>query len=202
MILSIKMQHINQQDSLLLTVDKLSKVVVREESLKLNDNETLWVKFYDDGFVSYGLTMEKDPQHGNQKYTWSSNADAINTYFKLEGDWKLAIWDVGVREADIYKCYCAAGIRLNYALLLAEYNQDLLNYGYRAFYIHNTGEAFVEVEPTSGLHILHHILELEDENRWFVEAKEGFIDGSKLSDYMLHKTGQWHLKSIYDTLTI
>lgn len=77
-----------------------SDVVVFEKSLKLNDNETLWVRIYSDGLARYGLTMECDPLHDNSRYTWSSRASVINKYLLNNEIYKLAISDCAHRTTD------------------------------------------------------------------------------------------------------
>lgn len=131
----IKFVDINQHDELRITVDQFSKEVLYENEKWLSPNERLWVKIYKDGFASYGLEVQKDRLHGNQKYTWSSRGEVINREFNLtDGPYELAWWNCAAREeCSKYSCFFSRGILLATAYLHASNNQDKLHYGLEAF---------------------------------------------------------------------
>ena len=91
---------------------------------------TLWVKIFDGGIATFGFTMNADPLHGNERYTWSSNADCINKEFGLIGTpYELARYGAGVREDGSTGCYWAAQLTKALALEIGENNTDKLHWG-------------------------------------------------------------------------
>lgn len=131
----IRFVDINQHDELWVTVDQFSKEVLYENEKWLNRNERLWVKIYKDGFASYGLEVQKDRLHGNEKYTWSSRPEVINREFHLTDTvYELAWWTCAAREeCSKYHTPFSRGILLSAAYLHASNNQDKLHYGLEAF---------------------------------------------------------------------
>ena len=133
MIKEVKIIQINQKDELRITVDKISDTIIYKSIKELNDNETLWVKIYDDGHAIYGLDMRKDPIHNNQPYTWSSRCEVINEYFKFDGTiYQLARYDVGLRDNE-QNSYWSCGMTLDKVVRLAAEKEDDLRFGLQAF---------------------------------------------------------------------
>lgn len=137
----IRFIDINQHDELWITVDRFSKEILYENEKWLSPNERIWVKIYKDGFASYGLELQKDPLHGNQKYTWSSRGEVINEVFNLcDTPYELAWWNCAARElCSKYSTPFSRGILLSAAYLHASNNQDKLHYGLNAFKENNRG---------------------------------------------------------------
>ena len=126
---------INQHDELEITVDVFSKEVLYENEKWLSNNERAFVKIFSDGFVDFGIEVQEDPRHNNQKYVWSSNADFINRCFNLlKTPWEIAAWHVAAREeCSRYSCFFARNMLLLVAYLYAFNNQDKLHYGLDGF---------------------------------------------------------------------
>lgn len=130
----VKFYQLNQHDNLNLTVDKISNEVVYQNSKWLNDNELIWVKIYDDGHAKYGIEMQHDPLHGNEKYTWSSRPSVMNLVFDLvDTPYELSCDTIGLREENSkYYCFISSGITKKLYLQLAKENEGQLNYGYES----------------------------------------------------------------------
>jgi hypothetical protein len=136
---NVVFRNYNGQDNLYFEVtenirEMLKGTPVYTNSKVLNEgtrNEgTLWVKIFDGGLATFGFTMNADPLHGNQKYTWSSNADCINTEFNLVGTpYELARYGAGVKKAGESGCYWAAQLTKALALEIGENNIDKLHWG-------------------------------------------------------------------------
>lgn len=131
MILRVDFSHINQHDEIICTVDSFSKNVIKE-FVDTNDEQEIFLRIYDDGHASYGVTVFDDPYHGG-KYTWSSNAHDINAHFGLFGtEWQI-------KEACFKKldsCGFGCGILVFLAEKLAEANQERLKYDLIKYYEH------------------------------------------------------------------
>lgn len=136
---NVKFADYNGQDNLYFEVDvnineMLKSTPVYQNSKVLyegtKDEGILWVKVFDGGLATFGFTMNADPMHGNQKYTWSSNADCINREFSLLGtSYELARYGAGVKEAGSMGCYWAAQLTKALALEIGENNIDKLHWG-------------------------------------------------------------------------
>ena len=135
MTTKIRYIDINQHDELEITVDVFSKEVLYENEKWLSNNERAFVKIFSDGFVDFGLEVQEDPMHNNQKYVWSSNADFINRCFDLlNTPWEIASWHVAAREeCSRYSCFFGRNMLLSVAYLHAFNNQDKLHYGLDGF---------------------------------------------------------------------
>lgn len=131
-ISDIKFYDINGYDNMYITID-VSKEIVFEKEKWLSGNERLWVKIFKDGTACYGLEMQKDPMHGNQKYTWSSRAEVINDYLELDDKYRLARYDISIKDSKDQGCYFSRSIVLHTALELAKKYEDKLHYGYEQF---------------------------------------------------------------------
>ena len=131
----IRFIDINQHDEMEITVDVFSKEILYENEKWLSNNERVFVKIFSDGFVTFGLEVQKDPMHGNQKYVWSSNADFINRCFGLlDTAFEIAAWHIAAREeCSRYGCFFARNMLLSVAYLHASNNQDKLHYGLEEF---------------------------------------------------------------------
>ena len=129
MILKVDFNHINQHDEIICTVDSFSKKVIKE-FVDINDRKEIFLRIYDDGRASYGVTVFLDPYHEG-KYTWSSNAHDINAHFKLFGtEWQIT--EACFKELD--HCGFGCGILVSLAEKLAEANQEKLKYGLIEYY--------------------------------------------------------------------
>lgn len=103
-----------------------SKVLYKGNS----DEGILWVKIFEEGLAKFGLTMKADSLHGNQEYTWSSNAACINKEFGLIGtSYELARYGAGAKEIGSNSCYYAIELTKAFALELGENNADKLHWG-------------------------------------------------------------------------
>ena len=103
-----------------------SKVLYKGTS----DEGILWVKIFEEGLAKFGFTMKADPLHGNQEYTWSSNATCINKEFGLIGTpYELAKYGAGAKEIGSNSCYFAIELTKALALELGENNVDKLHWG-------------------------------------------------------------------------
>lgn len=90
----------------------------------------LWVKIWNCGIARFGFTQFRDPLHDNAEYTWSSNADCINTNFHLVGtEWELSRYGAGIKEVGDRGCYWAGELTKALALKLGEENKDKLHWG-------------------------------------------------------------------------
>ena len=135
--MKVRFLDYNQMDNMYLDVDAISQDVIYANEKRDESNEgTFFIKIYSDGFADFGYTVDCDSWHGNQPYTWSSNPECINNVFNLEGSLKLAVWTVGVRDDD-KGCYFSRGILFEKACELALANEELLRYGYMAFFCKN-----------------------------------------------------------------
>jgi hypothetical protein len=133
--MKVTFQDYNQMDNMYLVVTALSQDVIYADEKKTEDG-TFFVKIYADGFASYGLRVDHDPLHNNEPYTWSSNPECINKVFGLADDLKLAKYDIGVKDDD-RGCYFSRGILFKKACEIALEYQNLLHYGYMAFFCKN-----------------------------------------------------------------
>lgn len=134
--MKVKFLDYNQMDNMRLDVDAMSLDVVFASEKRDESNEgTFFVRIYSDGLADFGYTVDCDPWHGNQPYTWSSNPECINKVFGLTNELKLAKWTIGVRDDD--SCYIDRGITFNRACEIALNNGESLNYGYMAFFCNN-----------------------------------------------------------------
>ena len=139
-ITNVRFADYNGQDNLYFDVEKDLRKMVKEEIpmystkkvlYKDTKNEgTLWVNIWKCGIATFGFTMKADPTHGNKAYTWSSNADAINTEFNLVGTpFELARYGAGIKEAGDNGCYWAGELTKALALKIGEENADKLHWG-------------------------------------------------------------------------
>jgi len=136
---NVKFADYNGQDNLYFEVDvniheMLKSTPVYNNSKVLyegtKDEGTLWVKIFDCGLATFGFTQKSDPLHGNEEYTWSSNAVCINREFNLIGTpYELARYGAGVKEAGEVGCYRAAELTKALALEIGEENADKLHWG-------------------------------------------------------------------------
>lgn len=135
MATNLRYIDINQHDELEITVDVFSKEVLYENEKWLSSNERAFIKIFSDGFVDFGLELQKDPMHNNKKYTWSSNADFINRCFGLlDTPFELATWHIGAKEkCSKYSCFFARNILLSKAMEYAANNSDKLHYGLKVY---------------------------------------------------------------------
>lgn len=194
MVLSVNFLDINQHDDLRIIIDEFSKTIVYKEEKWLNPNERAFVKVFDDGLATYGLEMQHDPMHGNQRYVWSSNPGFINQTFSLTGtSWELARWDCGAGKLD--ECAFAMGITVKLAAALAEANQDKLHYGLIQFLYDHCGRKIEIVAPKDGMqitHEAHHLLRDEGGyDLFFVEESGCWVECGELSKFCLQKYGMW-----------
>lgn len=128
--MKVTFQDYNQMDNMYLVVTALSQDVIYADEKKTEDG-TFFVEIYADGFASYGLRVDRDPWHNNQPYTWSSRPEVINQVFSLNGTpHQLAKYSIGVNGY-------ARGILFEKACEIALANQELLHYGYMAFFCNN-----------------------------------------------------------------
>jgi hypothetical protein len=128
--MKVKFHDYNQMDNMYLDVDAMSQNVIYADEKKTDDG-TFFVKIYADGFASYGLRVDCDPWHNNQSYTWSSRPEVINQVFNLNGtSLQLAKYSIGVNGYD-------RGILFEKACEIALEYQNLLHYGYMAFFCKN-----------------------------------------------------------------
>lgn len=126
----VEFRNYNQMDNMYLEVEKMSKELVFSDKKETADG-CFHVNIYADGFASYGLTVHKDPWHNNQEYTWSSRPEVINKVFNLNGTpFQLAKYSIGVNGY-------SRGILFERACEIALDNEDLLHYGYMAFFCNN-----------------------------------------------------------------
>ena len=132
-IVEVSFFDINHHDDMHLIVDEMSEKVVFEREKWLNSNERLWVKIFEDGTSRYGLEMQHDPLHGNQKYTWSSRPEVINDYLELDDEHRLARYSIGIKSKDDGYTYYSRGILLKSALEIAKKYEDKLHYGFEQF---------------------------------------------------------------------
>lgn len=203
MILSTKFLDINRMDEMRLVIDYRSSDILFSGEKKLNDNETIWVKIYSDGFVDFGLTMEYDPIH-NCRYTWSSNAASINDIFELWGTpLQIARTEMAYINIDHLRgCYCSAHLLMSVAKQYAIANQDRMNYGFVKF-CEDNGDPIQFVEPQEGIQLSDTIHEIQTDNfhyDLYIETVDGkWMSVSKLSDWKLKRTGQWSLRENFNT---
>lgn len=137
-ISDVQFRDYNNQDNLYFSVENLDQILKSTpiySNQKELDGGTLWVKIYKGGIAIFGYTLEHDPLHGNQKYTWSSNSSCINREFNLYGTpYQLAEYGAGIKEASKDGgCYWAGEITTELALSIAEANQEKLHYGLEKF---------------------------------------------------------------------
>lgn len=193
MITNIHFYPLNGYDNLHLTVDKMSKRVIFKKEKWLNDNERLYCTIYDDGIALYGLEMQSDPAHGNQKYTWSSNAQAINRELELIGtSMQLATHNIGIKEMESpYSCYFSCGYLLDNMMKIAIANEGDLKYGFLDFYRRQSGKPFTKVTPHKGLKLGNKYIDVLGSR--YIETNEGWLECLEVSDYVLEKTGCWSL---------
>ncbi len=135
MVKSLRYIDINQHDELEIVVDAFSKEVLYENEKWLSDNERAFIKIFSDGFVDFGIELQRDPMHNDKKYTWSSNADFINRCFELlNTSFELATWHVGAREeCSRYSCFFGRNMLLTVAYTYASKNKSKLHYGLQKF---------------------------------------------------------------------
>lgn len=104
-ILEFKSSDYNQMDNIYLTVeeDQMHDQIVFD-SKKEDLEGYFFVTIRKNGLATFGRFLYKDPMHNNAPYTWSSNAEAINKIFELNGTpLQLARYDIGVRGDS--RCY-------------------------------------------------------------------------------------------------
>lgn len=138
-VTNVKFADYNGQDNLYFEVDVNINEMLKSTPVYNNskvfyegtkDEGTLWVKIFDGGLATFGFTMNADPMHDNQRYIWSSNADAINKAFELVGTpYELARYGAGVKEAGSNGCYWAAELTKALALKIGKENVDKLHWG-------------------------------------------------------------------------
>lgn len=195
MITNIHFYPLNGYDNLHITVDKRSDEVIFQKEKWLNDNERMYCTIYADGIAQYGLEMQKDPAHGNEKYTWSSNAYAINEYLEIFGTpFQLSISDIGVKEMDCqYGCYFACGYLLKNMIMLGIANEGDLKYGFLHFYRKQSGKPFIKATPHKGLKLGDKYIDVLGSR--YIETNEGWLECLEVSDYILKRTGCWTLSN-------
>lgn len=152
-IKEIHFANFNGQDNLRFTIEgtvsdilaekpvyENCKVFQEELNVRLTDRQlksgkaTLWVKIYECGIANFGYTVECDPLHHNERYTWSSNAGAINDAFNLVGTpYELARYGAGIADSKYEYCYWAGQLTKALALKLGEENTDKLHWGLDAW---------------------------------------------------------------------
>lgn len=194
MILNIHFYPLNGYDNLHITVDKFSEEVIFDKEKWLNDNERLFCKIYADGHARYGLEMQNDPAHNDQKYTWSSRAEVMNQEFNLYGtEYQLAQSDIGMRELEgMYSCYFGVGYILKNMLKLALANQKSLTYGFVKLYEKQAHSKFTIVKPTTGLKLGSTRIEVN--GVYYIDTDMGWLNIRECSDYILKKKGVWCLR--------
>lgn len=134
--MKVKFLDYNQMDNMRLDVDAMSQdVIFTSEKRDESNTGTFFVRIYSDGLADFGYTVDCDSRHDNKPYTWSSNPECINKVFNLEGSLKLAAWTIGVRDDDLV--YVSRGITFERACEIALENEELLHYGYMAFFCKN-----------------------------------------------------------------
>ena len=138
---NVRFANYNGQDNLYFDVEiSLSELINSEPSYQNEmilgegvEQGKLWVKIWSCGIARFGFTQFVDPLHGNREYTWSSNADCINTNFHLVGTkWELARYGAGIKERDS-GCYWGGEITKELALKIGEDNADKLHWGLDAW---------------------------------------------------------------------
>lgn len=135
MVEEINFVDINNRDFLEITVDKFSTKVLYEKEKWLSDNERCFITIYADGFVRYGLEVQSDPWHNNEKYVWSSRGEVMNDVFDLwDTPYELAKWDCAAREScSKYRSFFAMGILLTAAYMHGSNAKEKLHYGFDAY---------------------------------------------------------------------
>lgn len=127
-ILEFKSSNYNQMDNIYLTVeeDQMHDQIVFE-SKKEDKEGYFFVTIRKNGLTNFGRFLYKDPMHNNAPYTWSSNAEAINEIFELNGTpLQLARYDIGVRGA--IGCYGAFHCTLAKLTEILTDHSDKLHY--------------------------------------------------------------------------
>ena len=132
----------NGQDNLYFTIEGTVSDILAEKPVYENrkvfqeksGKATLWVKVYECGIATFGYTMECDPLHGDGRYTWSSNATAINDTFGLVGTpYELARYGAVIADDKYKHCYWAGELTKALALKLGEENANKLHWGLDAW---------------------------------------------------------------------
>ena len=138
-ISNVRFADYNGQDNLYFDVDINLRELMKESPMYENckilyegtkDEGKLWVKIWKCGIARFGFTKKSDPLHGNEEYTWSSNATCINEEFNLLGTpLELSRYGAGIKEEKDNGCYWAGEILKSLALKIGEDNEDKLHWG-------------------------------------------------------------------------
>lgn len=135
MVQEIKFEDINQRDRLKITVDKFSTEVLYKNEKWLDNNNRYFITIYADGFAHFGIEVQSDPWHNNEKYIWSSRGEVMNNVFNLwNTPYELARYGCIARES-CSKCsyFCAVGLLLTAAYVHGSNAKEKLHYGFEAY---------------------------------------------------------------------
>lgn len=135
MVQEIRFVDINQQDNLEITVDKFSTEVLYQNEKWLDNNHRYFITIYADGFARFGIEVQSDPWHDNEKYVWSSRGEVMNDVFNLwNTPYELAQWGCAAREScSKYSSFFAMGILLTAAYVHGSNAKEKLHYGFEAY---------------------------------------------------------------------
>lgn len=193
MITKVDFCHINQCDRIIVTVDEFSTTIVKE--FKKEDKDGYYfLNVYEDSRCSYGYTMYKDPQHGNQKYTWSSCAHEINEQFQLFGT-EFQIAEAGWNKYGETTFSCAILSRT--AKILAIHNQEKLKYGLLKYLTRINEFNRFPMKPVFGMKILTDTVRVQHTDYVWEMYHEVEINGER--GYMLY-TGACGTPTLSDWL--